>query len=201
LVHECNDYLLFSRQYKKKDKIIEFIYNVIFLEVVVFLKKIQKIFADDSAIELPINIVVMLVVGMVALAALIAIIPPPTKNMAVTIDAVGLNSSSSLNPGNTVIVSSATANSPFAIDVELSVTDPDGYPVRDANVVLRGLGGVATSVTDDDGYCMLTTSNTSSGDEISLGANQNEGSMDLTISADGFYDYEKTDAVRVVRTT
>jgi len=48
---------------------------------------------------------------------------------------------------------------------------------------------------------MLTTSNTSSGDEISLGANQNEGSMDLTISADGFYDYEKTDAVRVVRTT
>ncbi|KXS43769.1 MAG: hypothetical protein AWU59_942 [Methanolobus sp. T82-4] len=164
------------------------------------MKKIRKIFADDSAIELPINIVVMLVVGMVALAALIAIIPPPTKNMAVTIDAVGLNSTST-SPGNTVIVSSATANSPFAIDVELSVTDPDGYPVRDANVVLRGLGGVATSVTDDDGYCMLTTSNTSSGDEISLGANQNEGSMDLTISADGFYDYEKTDAVRVVRTT
>ncbi len=29
------------------------------------------------------NIVVMLVVGMVALAALVAIIPPPTKNMSV----------------------------------------------------------------------------------------------------------------------
>ncbi|TGC08139.1 carboxypeptidase-like regulatory domain-containing protein [Methanolobus halotolerans] len=137
---------------------------------------------------------------MVALAALIAIIPPPTKNMAVTIDSVCLNSASP-NPGNTVIIDSTTANSPFAIDVELSVTDPDGYPVRDANVVLRGLGGVATSVTDDTGYCKLTTSNTTSGDEISLGANQNEGSMDLTISADGFYDYEKTNAVRIVRTT
>ncbi|MDW7732457.1 MAG: carboxypeptidase regulatory-like domain-containing protein [Methanolobus sp.] len=164
------------------------------------MKKTRKIFSDDSAIELPINIVVMLVVGMVALAALIAIIPPPTKNMAVAIDTVGLNGST-LNPGNTVIVASATANSPFAIDVELSVTDPDGYPVRDANVVLRGLGGVATSVTDDIGYCKLTTSSTANGDEVSLGANQNEGSMDLTISADGFYDYEKTDSVRIIRTT
>lgn len=165
------------------------------------MKNTRKIFSDDSAIELPINIVVMLVVGMVALAALIAIIPPPTKNMAVAIDTVGENSTGTLNPGNTIIVASATASSPFAIDVELSVTDPDGYPVRDANVVLRGLGGVATSVTDDTGYCKLTTSSTANGDEVSLGANQNEGSMDLTISADGFYDYEKKDAVRIVRTT
>ena len=168
--------------------------------MVVFLRKTRKIFNDDSAIELPINIVVMLVVGMVALAALIAIIPPPTKNMAVAIDTAGLNGSTA-NAGNTVIVDSATAGAPFAIDVEISVTDPDGYPVRDANVVLRGLGGVATSVTDDTGYCMLTTSSAASGDEVSLGTNQNEGSMDLTISADGFYDYEKTNAVMVVRTS
>ena len=38
---------------------------------------------SNDAMELPINIVVMLVVGMVALAALVAIIPPPTKNMSV----------------------------------------------------------------------------------------------------------------------
>jgi hypothetical protein len=41
------------------------------------------LFRSDDAMELPINIVVMLVVGMVALAALVAIIPPPTKNMSV----------------------------------------------------------------------------------------------------------------------
>ena len=37
------------------------------------MKNRNKLFNDERAIELPINIVVMLVVGMVALAALIAI--------------------------------------------------------------------------------------------------------------------------------
>lgn len=164
------------------------------------MKNTRKIFSDDSAIELPINIVVMLVVGMVALAALIAIIPPPTKNMAVNVDEAG-EEGAGPNPGNTVVVDSSIANSPFTVVVKISAKDPDGYPVRDANVVLRGLGGVATNVTDDAGCCVLTTDTANNGAQISLGANQNEGSMDLTISADGFYDYEKTNAVRIIRTT
>jgi len=48
-------------------------------------KNATILFHSDDAMELPINIVVMLVVGMVALAALVAIIPPPTKNMSVYI--------------------------------------------------------------------------------------------------------------------
>jgi hypothetical protein len=165
-----------------------------------FLPKIEKLFNDDRAIELPINIVVMLVVGMVALAALVAIIPPPTKNMSVNIDEAG-EQTSSMTSGNTVIVDSATAGSPFAIDVAISVTDPDGYPVRAANVVLRGLGGVATNTTDDNGKCLLSTDSSSGGSPISLGPNQNEGTMDLSISTDGFYDFEKKDAVMIVRTS
>ena len=159
----------------------------------------EKLLKNESAIELPINIVVMLVVGMVALAALIAIIPPPTKNMAVNVDEAG-QQGQTLNPGNTIIVDSAVAKSPFVVEVKVSAKDPDGYPVRDANVVLRGLGGVATNVTDDNGCCTLITDSSNSGAPISLAANQNEGTMDLTISANGFYDYEKTDAVMVVRT-
>lgn len=164
-----------------------------------FLPKIEKLFDDDRAIELPINIVVMLVVGMVALAALVAIIPPPTKNMSVNIVESG-EQSTGTTAGNTVIVDSTIANSPFTVDVEISVVDPDGYPVRAANVVLRGLGGVATGRTDDYGNCTLTTASPS-GAQVSLGSNQNEGSMGLTISADGFYDFEKADAVMVVRTS
>ncbi|SFM49536.1 carboxypeptidase regulatory-like domain-containing protein [Methanolobus profundi] len=135
---------------------------------------------------------------MVALAALVAIIPPPTKNMSVNIVASGENNAGP-SPGNTVIVDSTVANAPFDIDVDISVSDPDGYPVRNANVILRGLGGVATGTTDNNGNCSLSTSTSSS--PVSLGANQNEGSMDLTISTDGFYDFEKTDAVMIVRTS
>ena len=159
------------------------------------MKHRKSILKNEEAIELPINIVVMLVVGMVALAALIAIIPPPTKNMSVNIDESGI-SGSSMESGNTVIVDAATAENTLNLEVKITATDPDGNPVRDANVVLRGLGGVATATTDIQGEAILVTDTA----PVKLGSNQNEGTMDLTISANGFYDYEKTDAVMIVKT-
>ncbi len=159
------------------------------------MKNNKNIFKNDSAIELPINIVVMLVVGMVALAALIAIIPPPTKNMSVNIDESGIDGDI-LKPGNTIIVNALTAQDELTLEVKITATDPDGNPVRDANVVLRGLGGVATSTTDINGVATLITNDA----QVKLGANQNEGTMDLTITANGFYDYDKTDAVMIVKT-
>ncbi len=159
------------------------------------MNKNTSLLSNDNAIELPINIVVMLVIGMVALAALIAIIPPPTKNMSVNIDESGLGHSD-MSPGNTIIVDAATAEDPLEITVRITATDPDGNPVRDANVVLRGMGGVATGTTDMHGTATLVTDPA----RVKLGANQNEGTMDLKISANGFYDYEKKDAVMVVKT-
>ena len=158
------------------------------------MKNNKNLFKNDSAIELPINIVVMLVVGMVALAALIAIIPPPTKNMSVNIDESGIDGA--LEPGNTIIVDALAAQDELMVEVRITATDPDGNPVRDANVVLRGLGGVATDTTDIDGKAVLITDTA----QVKLGANQNEGTMDLTITANGFYDYDKTDAVMIVKT-
>ena len=79
----------------------------------------------------------------------------------------------------------------------INVTDKDGNPVRDANVVLRGLGGAASNTTDIKGRTVLTTT----GDAlVQLDPNQNEGTMDLKILADGFYDYERKDAVMIIKT-
>ncbi len=47
--------------------------------------KFKNFKKDERAIELPINIVVMLVVGMVALAALLSIIPKSKENLSVDI--------------------------------------------------------------------------------------------------------------------
>lgn len=82
-------------------------------------KNATILFHSDDAMELPINIVVMLVVGMVALAALVAIIPPPTKNMSVYIDSAGASATPAITmtDGNAVIVDSATAENPFYVRV------------------------------------------------------------------------------------
>lgn len=160
------------------------------------MKGLQLFRNDEKAMELPINIVVMLVVGMVALATLISIIPTPTKEMSVFIEGTSLEGGS-FQPGNSIIVSADVAENPFAVYVKINATDNDGNPVRNANVVLRGLGGAASNTTDINGVTVLTTT----GDAlVQLDPNQNEGTMDLKILADGFYDYEKNDAVMIIKT-
>ncbi|HEX7628447.1 MAG TPA: hypothetical protein VF354_05970 [Candidatus Methanoperedens sp.] len=63
------------------------------------LKNFKK---DERAIELPINIVVMLVVGMVALAALIAIIPKSKEYL--TVDVIDITIDNKTTEGSIVAV-------------------------------------------------------------------------------------------------
>jgi hypothetical protein len=158
--------------------------------------KFRLIRRDEKAMELPKNIVVMLVVGMVALATLISIIPTPTKEMSVFVEGVRLEGGS-LQKGNSIIADSKTAENPFAITVVVKATDKDGNPVRNVNVILRGLGGAASNTMGIDGTTFLTTAENA---RFRLDPNQNEGTMDLKIRADGFYDYERKDAVMIIKT-
>jgi len=160
------------------------------------MQKFRLFRRDEKAMELPINIVVMLVVGMVALATLISIIPTPTKEMSVFVENAGLRGST-LAKGNSIIVDSSTAENPLAITVVVKATDNDGNPVRNANVILRGLGGAASNTTDANGIAILTTPDNA---RIRLDPNQNEWTMDLKVVADGFYDYEKKDAIIIIKT-
>ena len=160
------------------------------------MKGLQLFRHDEKAMELPINIVVMLVVGMVALATLITIIPTPTKEMSVFVEKTGLGVGS-LQQGNSIIVGATVAENPFAVSAVIKVTDKDGSPVRNANVILKGLGGAASNTTDINGVTVLTTTGNAL---VRLDPNQNEGTMDLKILADGFYDYERKDAVMIIKT-
>ena len=160
------------------------------------MKEFKQIRYDEKAMELPINIVVMLVVGIVALATLISIVPTPTKEMSVFVEMAALRGGT-LQEGNSIVVNANTAENPFGVTVMVKATDKDGNPVRNANVVLRGLGGAASNTTDINGISVLTTADTAL---VRLDPNQNEGAMDLKVLADGFYDYEKKDAVMIVKT-
>lgn len=160
------------------------------------MKQFKLIKRDERAMELPINIVVMLVVWIVALATLITIIPTPTKEMSVFIEGAALRGTA-LQQGNSIVVNANTAANPFGVTVMVKATDKDGNPVRNANVILGGLGGAASNTTDINGISVLTTADTAL---VRLDPNQNEGTMDLKVLADGFYDYEKKGAVMIVKT-
>ncbi|AKB35426.1 hypothetical protein MSSAC_0836 [Methanosarcina siciliae C2J] len=116
--------------------------------------------------------------------------------MSVFVEGMALEGGS-IQQGNSIIVSAAVAENPFAVSAVIKVTDNDGNPVRYANVVLSGLGGAASNTTDINGMTVLTTPENAL---VRLNPNQNEGTMDLKILADGFYDYERKDAVMIIKT-
>lgn len=137
---------------------------------------------DDTGMELPINIVVMLVVGMVALAALLAIIPESKKNLVVEVDSVDGNSGVTGNIANGV---------PTDLDIGLTLYDRDNNPVEGASVIISGGGGQGSAKTDASGQATVTVS------DVFIRLNQDSIDLKLVAKANGFYDYTDESAILI----
>jgi len=132
--------------------------------------------------ELPINIVVMLVVGMVALAALLSIIPESKKNLIVEISKVDNNEG---------VTTSITHGVGATITVDLKVYDNDNNPVQGANVIISGGGGQGSEKTDEDGKAIVKV------DNVMIRFNQDSLDLKLIVKANGFYDYRDESAILI----
>lgn len=154
----------------------------------------SKIKKDDRAIELPINIVVMLVVGMVALAALLAIIPKSKENMSVDILNVTVSNDTTFK-GNTAKV---VGTGDHMVVVYVKVFDKDNNPVEKASATLSGGGGFGTDQTDMDGIGKIIMGY--SGTKVTIRPNQQTVEIKLVVKGNGFYDYEDERAVLLYQT-
>jgi hypothetical protein len=149
---------------------------------------------DEQAIELPINIVVMLVVGMVALAALLAIIPKSKENLSVDIIDVKVSNDTTVK-GNTAKVVGAADH---AVTVNIKVYDKDNNPVEKASATLTGGGGFGSDQTNKTGLAHLYLGG--SGSMVTIRPNQQSVELKLVVKANGFYDYEDERAVLLIQT-
>ena len=159
--------------------------------VMLHLNKFRK---DEQAIELPINIVVMLVVGMVALAALLAIIPKSKENLSV--DVLEITVGSKNTSGSSAKVVGAGEHT---VKVDIKVYDKNNNPVEKASVTLSGGGGFGADQTDEDGEATLTLGGTK-GTKVTVRPNQETVELKLAVKANGFYDYEDEKAVLLYQT-
>lgn len=162
---------------------------------VVIMLRSKNFRKDEKAIELPINIVVMLVVGMVALAALLAIIPKSKENLSVEIIDVQV-SDDPVTKGNTAKVVGATDH---AVTVNIKVYDKNNDPVEKASATLTGGGGFGSDQTDKTGLAHLYLGG-SSGAMVTIRPNQQSVELKLVVKANGFYDYEDERAVLLYQT-
>ncbi|KAF5420335.1 MAG: carboxypeptidase regulatory-like domain-containing protein [Candidatus Methanomarinus sp.] len=149
-------------------------------------KKNRSFRQNEKGMELPINIVVMLVVGMVALAALLSIIPESKKNLIVEVESV--DNGDGLIPGVTTnIIHGGGGN----ITANLKVYDNDNNPVHGANVIISGGGGLGSDKTDETGTARVLVN------DVMIRFNQDSLDLQLIVKANGFYDYRDESAILI----
>jgi len=142
----------------------------------------RSLIQNEHGMELPINIVVMLVVGMVALAALLAIIPESKKNLV--IEVISVNG----EEGVTSNIDNGVSNS---VTVDVKVYDSENNMVEGANVIVTGGGGLGSDKTDVTGQANFTVSN------VFIRLNQDSIDLKMVVKANGFYDYTDESAILI----
>lgn len=158
----------------------------------------NKFRKDERAIELPINIVVMLVVGMVALAALLSIIPKSKENTSVDIINVTIGNNKTTDGNSAKIIGEGEQQ----VKVRIKVYDKDNNPVQKASATMSGGGGFGSDQTDSNGeaYIILGGSGGGGGTMVTIRPNQQTLELKLVVKANGFYDYEDEKAVLLYQT-
>lgn len=148
--------------------------------------------SNDEAVEgLPVRLIVVLVVGVIALAAMVAAVNgfKPQKALSATVYQV------SGKDGNMLMVPKA-GSGPVEHEwtCRVKVVDAGGNPVEGASVIVHGLSGAGSDVTDRYGVAYLQKTN-----NVNLNSNQNSGYMTLEVSAPGYNTFRNENAIAVVR--
>jgi hypothetical protein len=146
---------------------------------------------EDGVEGLPVRLIVVLVIGVIALSAMVGAVNifKPQKTLTAAVSKV------SGKPGNLLQVSNAGQGAVSKTwTCSVNVTDANGVPVSGASVIVHGMGGAGSAVTDKKGVASLSKTNS-----IKLNPNQDSGYMTLEVNAPGFYPYKNDNALAVVR--
>jgi hypothetical protein len=159
---------------------------------VMHMKGDRSLIKDEEAVEgLPVRLIVVLVVGVIALAAMVAAVNgfKPQKSMSAAVYEVGGKE------GNLLMIPKAGSGpAEHNWTCRVKVVDARGDPVEGASVIVHGLSGAGSDVTDRYGVAYLSKTN-----NVNLNSNQNSGYMTLEVTASGYNTYKNENAIAVIR--
>ncbi len=136
---------------------------------------------ENAVVGMPMRLTVSIVIGAVALIAILSFIVNPClfpSKMIVSVDSM-INE---IPAGNT----SADFN------IAVSVSEVDGHPIRNANVIIKGLGGIGSGYTDGNGETTIQIS-------VGLENGQYEGYLDVSVKAPCYERFSQSDMVKIVK--
>lgn len=119
---------------------------------------------EDAVLGLPMRVTVSLVIGAVALVAILSCILNPClfpQKMIVSV---------------TPMVVNLTGDEPENLSFMVNVTDMNGHPLPDASVIIHGLGGAGPGFSDDQGLAIVSL-------QVHLQSGMHEGYLGISVSA------------------
>lgn len=135
---------------------------------------------EKAVLGLPMRLTVSLIIGTVALVAILSYVMNPClfpDRMIV-----------SVNP----MVNIVSGNNSTEINITIYVNETNGYPIKDANVIIKGLTGIGANHTDENGKTIIQIT-------VKLENGVNEGYLDVSVKAACHETFSQQDMIKILR--
>ena len=135
---------------------------------------------EKAVLGLPMRLTVSLIIGTVALVAILSYVMNPClfpDRMIV-----------SVNP----MVNTVSGNNSTDINITIYVNETNGYPIKNANVIIKGLTGIGANHTDENGKTIIQIT-------VKLESGVNEGYLDVSVKAACHETFSQQDMIKILR--
>ena len=135
---------------------------------------------EKAVLGLPMRLTVSLIIGTVALVAILSYVMNPClfpDRMIV-----------SVNP----MVNIVSGNNSTDINITIYVNETNGYPIKNANVIIKGLTGIGANHTDENGKTIIRIT-------VKLESGVNEGYLDVSVKAACHETFSQQDMIKILR--
>jgi hypothetical protein len=133
-----------------------------------------------AVIGLPMKLTVSLIIGTIALVTILSYIMNPCMFPSQMIVSV--------NP----ILNTIPGDQPSELNITVFVNDTNGHTIKDAIVMIKGLGGIGSNYTDENGKTIINIT-------VELAQNANEGYLDISVKAACHEKYIQDDLIKIVK--
>lgn len=145
-------------------------------------KRVYFIIDEHAVLGLPMRLAVSLVIGTVALIAILSYITNPClfpERMIVSL---------------TPIITTLPGSEPENVTFTVYVNETDGHPLSGASVIIKGLGGAGSGFSDHNGKVLIQI-------QVQLESGVYEGYLDISVKAACHEPFEQQDMIKVVKTS
>ena len=145
-------------------------------------KRVCFIRDDRAVLGLPMRLTVTLIIGTIALIAILSFMLNPClfpERMIV-----------SVTPYVTILSEDGPANVTYIV----YVNETDGHSLSGASIIIKGLGGAGTGFSDETGKASILL-------QVQLENGLHEGYLDICVKAACHETFEHQDVIKVVRST